>query len=107
MSPIARHQLRQLERRARGRVRFFTLEDGARHYYSPEEAAAQLFAHCATCRRAQYLGEPLPDPPPVLQAVLRAQDRGIALEAVAGQFFYYDRDALKEQGQLVPRERSS
>ena len=107
MPPIARHQLRQLERRARGRVRFFTLEDGARHYYRPEEAAAQLFAHCATCRRAQYLGEPLPKPPPVLQAVLRAQDRGIALEAVAGQFFYYDRDALKEQGQLVPRERSS
>lgn len=107
MSPIARHQLRQLERRARGRVRFFTLEDGARHYYRPEEAAAQLFAHSATCRRAQYLGEPLPDPPPVLQAVLRAQDRGMALEAVAGQFFYYDRDALIEQGQLVPRERSS
>jgi hypothetical protein len=83
MSPIARHQLRQLERRARGRVRFFTLEDGARHYYRPEEAAAQLFAHSATCRRAQYLGEPLPEPPPVLKAVLRAQDRGMALEAVA------------------------
>ena len=50
--------------------------------------------------------EPLPDPPSVLQAVLRAQDRGIALEAVAGQFFYYDRDALIEQGQLVPCQRS-
>jgi hypothetical protein len=52
-----------------------------------------VFAHSATCRRARYLGEALPDPPPVLQAVLRAQDRGIALEAVAGQFFYYARGA--------------
>jgi hypothetical protein len=107
LPPSSHNRLRHLERGARTHARYFRLEDGSRYYYQPQEVAEALFVHSASARRAQYLGEPLPDPPPVLQAVLRAQDRGIALEAVAGQFFYYDRDALIEQGQLVPRERSS
>jgi len=96
--------LKRLERDARGELANFILEDGSRHYYDP--TSGEIFLHGMDCLRAQYAGVPFPEPPETIKALCRARDRAAALEQAAGGTFSispYDKQALVEHGQLVPR----
>jgi len=93
--------IKRLERRAREGLASFILEDGSRYYYNP--TSAECFLHACDCVRAGYEGEPFPEPPETIKALTRARDRGAALEHVVGDTFPYDRQALIERGELVPR----
>ena len=96
-----RGKLRRLERGAREDLACFILEDGSRYYYNRE--SGECFLHRCGCIRAGYEGEPFPEPPQTIRALTRARDRGAALEQVAGGTFPYDRQALIERAELVPR----
>jgi hypothetical protein len=93
--------VRRLEHAARGNLESFILEDGTRHYYDPE--SGEVFLHGCECIRAGYEGEPFSEPLETIRALTRARDRGAALEQVAGGTFPYDRQALIERAELVPR----
>ena len=86
-------------------VRSFRLRDDTRYYFHPERVGAELFAHSGACRRASFLGEELPQPPEILKAVCRAEDRRRAAELVLRGSFtsFYDHRAVIEEGRLVPR----
>jgi hypothetical protein len=105
LTPSTRHQLKQLERKAHLGVRSFRLRDGTRYYFYPERVSAQLFTHSGACRRASFLGQELPQPPEILKAICQAEDRRCAAELVLRGSFssFYDRQAVIEEGQLVPR----
>ena len=99
-----RDRLRRLEREARGDLASFALVDGSRHYYNPE--SGERYLHSLECLRAQGSGEPFPEPPETLKALTRARNRATALEQVAGgtfDVFPYDKGAIVERGELVPR----
>jgi hypothetical protein len=99
-----RDKLRRLERGAADSLQSFVLEDGTRHYYDP--ASAERFLHSCDCLRAQGSGEPFLDPPETIKALTMARDRGVAVEQVVGDasgLFPYDKQALVERGELVPR----
>jgi hypothetical protein len=56
--------------------------------------------------RADHTGEPRPAPPPILQAISNARDRGAALSLALGGFAHLlpiDKDALVERGEFVAR----
>jgi hypothetical protein len=58
------------------------------------------------CFRAEYDGEPSPEPTATIKALTRARNRAAALEQVAGGtfgVFPYDKDRLVDHGELVPR----
>jgi hypothetical protein len=99
-----RQQLKRLEEGLRGTLESFVLKDGSRHYYDP--TSGERFLHSMNCLRAQGSGEPFPDPPEMIKALVRARDRASALDQVCGGTFGtfpYERDALVERGELVPR----
>lgn len=96
--------LKRLERDARGDLASFVLVDGSRYYYDP--TSGEIFLHGMDCLRAQYNGEPFPEPPETIRALTRARDRAAALEQVAGgtfSMFPYDRRVLRERAILEPR----
>jgi hypothetical protein len=95
--------IKRLERDARGDLASFVLEDGSRYYYNPE--SGECFLHACDCLRAQGDCEPFPEPPETIKALTRARNRAAALEAVCGGFglFPYEREALLDRGELVPR----
>jgi len=97
--------IKRLERDARGDLESFILEDGSRHYYDPQ--SGECFLHAMECMRAQHLGgEAFPEPPETLKAIARARDRRAALNQLYGgtfDVFPYEREALVERGELVPR----
>jgi hypothetical protein len=94
--------LKRLEHKLRGELESFELQDGSTHYFSP--GRGELYLHTAACLRAAYKGKPYPEPPATLLALCRARDRLSAVEKVAtGGMFPYDREALVERGELVPR----
>jgi hypothetical protein len=94
--------LKRLEHKLRGDYESFVLEDGTTHYFNPK--GGELYLHAAACIRAAYEGKPYPEPPATLLALCRARDRFSAVEKVAtGGMFPYDREALVERGELVPR----
>jgi hypothetical protein len=101
-----RDKMRRLENSLRGHLASFELEDGSRHYYDPE--SGEVFLHSMACLRAQGEGKTtFPEPPETLWAILRAKDRSATLAQVAGagysDVFPYDKEALVERGELVPR----
>jgi hypothetical protein len=101
---MLRGWIKRLERRARGDLPSFALTDGSRHYYNPE--SGEYFLHACDCLRAHGDCEPFPAPPETIKALTRARNRAAALEAVCGGAFGqfpYERDALLERGELVPR----
>jgi hypothetical protein len=94
--------LKRLEHKLRGDYESFVLEDGTTHYFNPK--GGELYLHAASCIRAAYEGKPYSEPPATLLALCRARDRFSAVEKVAtGGMFPYDREALVERGELVPR----
>jgi hypothetical protein len=107
MSTVTRRMLRQLERQSRGKVTHFTLEDGGVYYYRPEEAGGELFVHWSAVRRALFLGEPLPEPPPILLAIVQARDRRAVAAQLIGAFCPYDVHRIVDEGALVPSQRPS
>ena len=101
-----RNWMRRLERGARGELASFELEDGSRHYYDP--VSGERFLHSMECLRAQGNGEAsFPEPPETVRALLKAKDRAAALAQLypSGTFdvFPYDKEAIVERGELVPR----
>jgi hypothetical protein len=94
--------LGRLEHKLRGDLESFVLEDGTMHYFNPK--SGQLFLHAAECARADRARTPRPKPPATLQALTKARDRAAAADKVATSgMFPYDREALVERGELVPR----
>jgi hypothetical protein len=94
--------IKRLERSARGNIESFVLEDGSIHYFSP--SGGELYRHACACVRAGYEGKPYPEAPATLQALCKARDRAAAVEKVAtSRMFPYEREALVERGELVPR----
>jgi hypothetical protein len=93
--------LKRLERATSEDLASFVLKDGSHHYYHP--AGGEQFLHAMRCVRANREGKPYPQPPQTIQALTRARDRAAALEQVVGDTFPYDRQALIERGELVPR----
>jgi hypothetical protein len=95
-------KLRRLECSAADSLQSFLLKDGTRHYYDP--MSGKLFLHSVACLRAQGDGETsFPEPPETIKALTRARDRASAVEQAAGGLFPYDKDALVEHGEIVPR----
>ena len=98
--------IKRLELAARGDLASFVLEDGSKHYYSP--SSHERILHTFDCMRASYAGEEYPEPPAVIKALTKARDRAAAFEQVCGSSanvgtFPYEREALIERGELVPR----
>jgi hypothetical protein len=98
-----RAKLKRLQRASREHLGSIDLADGSVHYYDPMRG--EVFIHCMDCAKAEYAGEPWPDPPPILKALTRARNRRAALQTFENynDFFPYDEDALVERGELVPR----
>jgi hypothetical protein len=101
MDRLMRSWIRRLERHASEDLASFILEDGSRYYYNP--ISGECFLHAMACVRAKHYGGPFPEPPETIKVLTRARDRDVALEQVAGDTFPYDRQALIERGELVPR----
>ena len=101
-----RDKLRRLERLARGKLDSFELADGRRYYFDPQEAFSHAFLFFSDSMRADHSGEPRPDPPPILEGISNARDRGAALSLALGGFSHLlpvDEGALVERGELVNR----
>ena len=97
-----RNLLKRLEHKLRGDLESFVLMNGSTHYFNP--GSGKLFLHAAACIRADHARVPRPEPPATLVALCRARDRAAAVEKVATTgMFPYDRVALVERGELVPR----
>ena len=98
-------QLRGLKRDLRDNLESFPLEDGTRYWFDP--SSPELFLHTVGCLSAQGDGLPFPEPPATLRALARARHREAALNQVLGGasfvLFPYERQALAERGELVPR----
>jgi len=100
--------LRRLEKALRGKLGYFELREGSHYWFDPSNTYKELFLHASNSLRADYKGEPRPDPPEILTALARAKDRKAALEGLyptggARLFSAYDLEALVERGELVPR----
>ena len=103
-----RRRLQRLEKAAQGKLAYFELREGGRYWFDPCIAHLELFGHAMRSAYADYKGEPRPDTPEILRALMRAKDRKAALEgfypARGSMLFYaYDLEALVERGELVPR----
>ena len=98
-----RDRLRRLEKNAQGKLSSFELADGSRYFYEPEKVFPELFGHGARCLTADYKGEPRPEPPEILKAIVRARDRRRVAERLYTPFTAYDLDALVERGEFTPR----
>ena len=100
-----RRRIKKLEHAARSGLDSFALEDGSRFYFDP--TSLEVFMHVMECATAQAKGKSFPEPPPTFKAIARAKDRQAALEAVCGTgaplLLPYDRGALLERGELLPR----
>ncbi len=100
---MVRGWLKRLEQAARSNLASFVLEDGSRHYFDP--TSGEIFLHGCACVRAGSAGEPFPEPPATIKALLKARNRAAAVEQAAGgtsSIFPYEREALVERGELVP-----
>ena len=103
-----RRRLRRLEKAMQGKLGNFELREGSRYWFDPSKTYMELFLHASNSLRADYKGEPRPDPPEILRALAGAKDRKAALErfypARGSMLSYaYDLEALFERGELVPR----
>jgi len=101
-----RNQLRRLEHTLWGQRSSFELRDGPTYWYYEDEVWSTVFRHGTASLDADYKGEPRPEPPDVLKAVVHAKDRRAALERLYAPgctpFYAYDPDALVERGEFVP-----
>ena len=100
--------MRRLEKALRGKLGYFELREGSHYWFDPSNTYKELFLHASNSLRADYRGEPRPDPPEILGAIARAKDRKTALEGLYPKggsmlFSAYDLEALVERGELVPR----
>ena len=103
-----RRRLQRLEKAAQGKLGYFELREGGRYWFDPDSAHVELFTHSMNSMRADYGGEPRPDPPEIMRALARAKDRKAALAGLyptgeSMRFSAYDLEALVERGELVPR----
>jgi hypothetical protein len=101
-----RDRIRRLERAARGSLGSFELETGKRYWYEPMEAGKALFLFGVDCGRADYVAE-RPEPPEIVEALVRAKDRRAAFETLYGDaialWFPYELAPFFENGELVHR----
>ena len=100
--------MQRLEKALRGKLGSFELREGGSYWFDPSNTYKELFLHASNSLRADYKGEPRPDPPEILRALARAKDRKAALEGLyptGGSMLFsaYDLEALVERGELVPR----
>ena len=103
-----RRRLRRLEKAMQGKLGYFELREGSHYWFDPSNTYKELFLHASNSLRADYKGEPRPDPPEILTALARAKDRKAALEGLyptGGSMLFsaYDLEALVERGELVPQ----
>ena len=94
--------------RSRGKLGYFELREGSRYWFDPSNTYMELFLHASNSLRADYKGEPRPEPPEILRALARAKDRKAALERLYPKggsmlFCAYDLETLVERGELIPR----
>jgi hypothetical protein len=93
------------------RIQHFELADGTQFYHDPKTTASELLVYTSACARADYFGEPRPEPPKVLRACAQAKDREAAfVQLYPNRGAGPDRpslpivpEALIERGELVPR----
>ena len=98
----------RLEKAMQGKLGNFELREGGSYWFDPSNTYKELFLHAANSLRADYKGEPRPQPPEILTALARAKDRKAALEGLYPKggcmpFCAYDLEALVERGELVAR----
>src|SRR5829696_5441772 len=103
-----RRRLRRLEKALRGKLGYFELREGSHYWFDPSNTYKELFLHASNSLRADYKGEPRPDPPEILRALARAKDRKAALEGLyptggSMLFSVYDKEVLVERAELIPR----
>jgi hypothetical protein len=103
---MAKGRLRKLEKSMQGTMDSFVLRDGQRFFFDKNEAFSQAFLFFSDSMRAAHSGEPRPEPPPILEAISNARDRGAALSLALGGFSHLlpvDEGALVERGEFVHR----
>ncbi len=99
-------KLDKLQKAMRGKLDSFELADGTRFFFDRQEAYGAAFLFFSDSMRADHTGEPRPAPPPILQAISNARDRGAALSLALGGFAHIlpvDREALISRGTFQPR----
>ena len=101
-----RRELARMREQVGGRS--IMLNDGSRYRYNRAQTSVELFTHTAATIRAEYGGEPHPEPPNILRAVAKARDRRAAITQLypeweaATPFTAFDLEALADRGELVP-----
>ena len=87
----------------RGELESFELTDGTRFWFDEQEAYAELFLFGVGCLKAGR-AEDRPEPPEIVRALAKAQDRRAAFDALAPTPFWpYEYDPFVESGELVHR----
>jgi hypothetical protein len=101
-----RDKLKRLEQAARGSLEYIELEDGSLFWFDHVEAGKALFLFGVDCGRADYVAE-RPEPPEIVEALVRAKDRRAAFETLYGDaialWFPYELAPFFESGELVHR----
>ena len=98
-----KHRLARIE--AKTDLESFDLEDGSRFFYDRAKIGVELFMHVTDCLGAHDQPE-WPEPPQIIEALIRAKDRRAACEQFFREgfmMFPYDMEALVERGELVRR----
>jgi hypothetical protein len=99
-----RDKLKRLERAARGELEYIELSTGERFWYEPMQAGISRFLWSVECAKANRVAE-RPDPPPIIEALVKARDRRAAFNKVYSEGGFgimpVDPDALIERGELV------
>ncbi len=101
-----RNELAKIKRKVGGGTGSIKLADGTTYKFSPDDAYSTLFTHFMGCLRADHNREPRPEPPELLRAIAKADDRERAFYDVLDgySFVAFDREPLIEEGRLVPKQ---
>jgi hypothetical protein len=103
-----RDKLKRLQKTVHAKLAYVEMRGGGRYWFEPEQAHVDLFLHASNSARADFEGEPRPDPPEILRVAAHAKDRRSTIEwlypqGLSASFCAYDLEALVETGELAPR----
>jgi hypothetical protein len=102
-----KHRLKRLQKAARGQLASFELAGGSRYHFDPGRAHRDLFTFWCDSLKSVHHGTPRPEPPEILEAVVRARKREAALRAIfpegVAMWLPLEEGALVEHGEFVPR----